>query len=112
MSDLPVPLLDPRDAAVVLSELLARRPAYLPEWGAAEGDLGRAVLEIFTRQMQTLIARLNRAPGKNRLAFLDALGINLIPADAARAPVVFQSIPGGGEGRARYRAGVRGRRHH
>lgn len=43
--------------------------------------------------MQAVITRLNKAPGKNLLAFLDTMGISLIPPEPARAPVVFQPVP-------------------
>jgi hypothetical protein len=42
--------------------------------------------------LQTLIERLNQAPDKNKLAFLDLLGINLLPPQPARAPLVFQAM--------------------
>ena len=37
-----------------------------------------------------IIHRLNQAPEKNKLAFLDLLGLGLVSAQAARAPMVFQ----------------------
>src|SRR5260370_10151053 len=43
--------------------------------------------------MQSVITPLNKAPGKNLLAFLDTMGISLIPPEPARAPVVFQPVP-------------------
>jgi len=36
-----------------------------------------------------ILQRLNQAPAKNKLAFLDLLGLRLVPAQPARAPVVF-----------------------
>lgn len=84
------PILDSRDAAKVFAELLARGPAYVPELKPTEGQPAWALYQIFARYMQVLIERLNQAPDKNRLAFLDTLGIELIPAQPARAPVVFR----------------------
>src|ERR1039457_637991 len=49
--------------------------------------------------MQTTIERLNKAPGKNFLAFLDMMGISLIPPQAARAPVVSKPVPRAANGR-------------
>jgi Baseplate J-like protein len=43
--------------------------------------------------MQAVITRLNKAPGKNLLAFLDTMGISLIAPEPARAPVAFQPVP-------------------
>jgi predicted phage baseplate assembly protein len=51
------------------------------------------MFQVFARDMQTTIQRLNRAPGKNFLAFLDMMGISLIPPQAATAPVVFKPVP-------------------
>jgi hypothetical protein len=93
------PILDPRDAVRVFDELLARRPAYVPEWIPAKEGAAQALLQIFARYMQVVIDRLNQAPDKNLLAFLDVLGISLIPARAARAPVVFEPLPNVIDGR-------------
>jgi hypothetical protein len=80
----------------------------VPEWIPEEGQPGWALLRIFARYMQTVIERLNEVPDKNLLAFLDMLGINLIPAKAARAPVVFTPLPNFGNGHipARTRLGA------
>src|SRR5690606_10864468 len=40
--------------------------------------------------LETILQRLNQAPYKNLLAFLDLLGIQLIPPRPARVPVVFR----------------------
>ena len=93
------PVLDRRDAAGVLTELLARRPAYLPEWLPMPGQGGWALLHILARYAEVIVDRLNQAPDKNMLAFLDMLGISLIPAHPARAPVVFEPLPNAGNGR-------------
>ena len=58
---------------------------------------------MFARYLQTLAERLERAPDKQKLAFLDMLGIGLIPAAAARAPVVFRALPMAGMERCRRR---------
>jgi hypothetical protein len=93
------PILDPRNAVQVFDELLARRPACVPEWIPAKEGPAQALLQIFARYMQAVIDRLNQAPDKNLLAFLDMLGISLIPARAARAPVVFEPLPNAIDGR-------------
>jgi hypothetical protein len=49
--------------------------------------------------MQVMIERLNQAPSKNLLAFLDMMGISLIPSKPARAPVVFRPAPSARDGR-------------
>jgi hypothetical protein len=89
------PILDPRDAEKLLEELLERRPAFLPAWIPAPGSGAWAFLHAYTRMLQVVIDRLNLAPEKNKLAFLDMLGINLVPARGSRAPVVFTPLPDG-----------------
>lgn len=87
------PELDPREAEATVRELLARLPGYVPGWTPSEGQAGHALARIFARYLQTLGERINQAPDKNKLAFLDLLGIDLLPAQAARAPVVFEMQP-------------------
>jgi hypothetical protein len=104
MNELSSPVLDARDAARVYAELLARAPGYVPELNPRAGGPSRALFQIFARYMQAVLDRLNQAPDKNRLAFLDMLGISLIPAQAARAPVVFEVNPASAGGRIEARA--------
>ena len=85
-----LPRLDPRVARQIRDELLARRPAYFPEWLPSENGPDAALVGIVSRYLETLAQRLNLAPEKNRLAFLDRLGIEPIPAQAARAVLVFR----------------------
>ena len=87
------PRLDPRNASDLMDELLALRPAWTPELSPAKGEPAYALLQIFARFMQSSIDRLNQAPDKNLLAFLDTFGISLIPPQPARAPVVFTPVP-------------------
>jgi len=99
----PQPILDPRRAAEIAAQLLARQPGYLEAWRPEPGSPGDGLVRIWSRYVDTLIERLNQAPEKNRLAFLDLAGIDRIPATEARAPVVFtlaegsaaQSLPPG-----------------
>ena len=81
--------LDPRPAQQVVSDLLARRGAFVPEWRPTEAGADAALAQIVARYIQTIAQRLNQAPDKQRLAFFDLLGVKLITAQAARAPVVF-----------------------
>src|SRR5262245_19331805 len=85
-----MPKLDERGAVELVAELLARRPGYAPEWSPSATGLDAALVQIAARFWQAIIQRLNQAPEKNKFAFLDTLGIQLIPAQAARTPVVFR----------------------
>jgi hypothetical protein len=55
---------------------------------------------IFARYLYAIVQRLNQAPEKNKLAFLDQLGLSLVPAQPARAPIVFQVAPTGPDAQA------------
>ncbi|NLX10726.1 MAG: putative baseplate assembly protein, partial [Chloroflexi bacterium] len=84
------PVLDERHAAQLVAALLARRPGYTPDWLPPDQGPDAALLWIAARYAEHILQRLNQAPEKNKLAFLDLLGIQLTPAQAARAPIVFQ----------------------
>ena len=88
------PLLDERTAIEFVEELLGRRGGFIPEWLFSELniDKGRdiAIAQIAARYLQAIVQRLNQAPDKNKLAFLDLMGIDLIAAQGARAPIVFR----------------------
>ena len=90
----PLPLmaqpLDSRQALQIVEDILARAPGYLPSWSPPEEGPDAALVWIVARYLESIFQRLNRAPEKNKLAFLDLLGIELIPAQAARVPVVFE----------------------
>lgn len=94
------PLLEPRRSDEFVASLHERIPAYVPTWRPQEGAAGDALLRIYARFLEALGDRINRAPEKNELAFLDLLGLDLLPAQAARAPVVFTTMPQLGDSRA------------
>lgn len=85
-----LPVLDPRTARRLRDEILARRPAYVPEWLPSADGPDAALTGIAARYLETLLQRLNLAPVKNRMAFFDLLGIDLVPAQAARVPMAFR----------------------
>ncbi len=87
------PTLDSRSASDVMDELLALQPAWTPELAPAKGEPAYALYQIFSRFMQSSIGRLNQAPDKNLLAFLDTFGVEQIPPQPSRAPVVFMPVP-------------------
>ena len=103
------PIVDARNAALVVAELTALQPAYTPELQPAAAGPVWALAQIFGKYVQAVVERLNQAPDKNKLAFLDWMGVNLLPAQAARAPLVFTAIKGTGDGRVpeRTRAGAK-----
>jgi Baseplate J-like protein len=84
------PKIDPRKASDVLRALREMAPHYTKEWSAKDyDDPGVGLLKIFSSIAAGVIDRLNRAPDRNFLAFLDMLGIRLLQARPAHAPVHF-----------------------
>lgn len=100
------PLLDAREARAIADDVKARLPGYVPGWSPAEGGPGDAVIQVYARYLEALARRLNQAPDKNKLAFLDLLGINLLPDQAARAPIVFEAMSHVGDSRVPVRTQV------
>ncbi|MEU2175260.1 putative baseplate assembly protein [Nocardia sp. NPDC019219] len=99
------PLVDARDAAAFVAAMLARRSGYVPEWQPGPDGPDVALTEIVGRYLAAITARLNQIPDKHQLAMLDALGVPLVPARAARALVVFSV--GADTGNIRVPAGTR-----
>jgi uncharacterized phage protein gp47/JayE len=87
------PPVDSRNADDVLQEFWQRSWGYVPEWQPEPGTAGQAIGQVFAQYVYTILQRLNQAPDKNKLAFLDLLGVRLVPASQARAPIVFQLSP-------------------
>jgi len=82
------PRLDDRRYEDLLEELLARVPAHTPEWTPQQtGDPGRTLLELFAWLADTILYRANLIPERQRLAFLQLLGMPLRPARASRGVV-------------------------
>jgi hypothetical protein len=88
-----------RDAG--FDELLRRLlRGYVPGWEPNPGGAAAALLAVYARYLHALEDVIDRAPEKNELAFLDTLGITLLTARAARAPVVLTTLPAAGDVRA------------
>ncbi len=82
------PRLDDRRFDDLVEELLARVPAHTPEWAPQQsGDPGRTLLELFAWLADTILYRANLIPERQRLAFLQLLGMPMQPARAARGLV-------------------------
>jgi predicted phage baseplate assembly protein len=88
------PILDPRRADELLADLYRRRAGYVPTFEPTPGGPGAALLRIAADQLAALVERLDQAPDKRGLALLDLVGVGLVPARPARAPVVFSATPG------------------
>jgi hypothetical protein len=96
MADAPIiaaPVIDGRGRAAIVADLLAHAPGYVPEWQAAAGSPGYALLAILARDIEIQAAAENGMPDRARLAFLSTLGDSLLSAQPAATPLVFQLMP-------------------
>ncbi|MDQ2976073.1 MAG: putative baseplate assembly protein [Acidobacteriota bacterium] len=91
----PIARLDDRDVEQIVKDLVARRLGYVSGWLPKSKGTDAAIAGIAARYLYAVIQRLNQSPEKNKLAFFDLLGLSLVPAQAARAPIVFQLAPDG-----------------
>jgi len=87
------PVLDARSAQDFYAELTALQPAFAPELPPAPSGTTAALMQVVARFSAIVAQRLNQAPDLDKLGFLDMLGISLIPAQPARAPLVFTPLP-------------------
>jgi hypothetical protein len=73
-----------------VEELRVYVPYYVPQLDVSDDkEVAVALLKLFAHTFKLVIDRLNRVPEKNFIAFLDMLGIKLLPALPARAPLSF-----------------------
>jgi Baseplate J-like protein len=93
------PQIEPAGADALLAILRERVGAYVPSWQPGSGP-GGALLVVYARMLAALAQRIDRAPDKNELAFLDLLGLELLAAQPARAPLLLTAAPALGDGRA------------
>ncbi len=70
----------------------ARVPAWQPQ--PTDPDAGTALVRIFGRMVALVSDRLNRAPEKNFLTFLDLIGTQLRPPQPSRVPLTFELAVG------------------
>ena len=82
----PPPLLDSRTLQDILAQLREAAAVDVPEWTPPpEGDAGTMLQRIFARLLELALQRLNQVPEKNLLAFLDTMGVSLLPPSAAHS---------------------------
>lgn len=76
---------------MIEEEIKKRAKSYTPEWryDADEPDIGAAAAKVFARMMERSEKKLSQLPRKNRIAFLNSLGADLLPAVRAEGYVTF-----------------------
>ncbi|MGI5132201.1 putative baseplate assembly protein [Pseudonocardia sp. CA-107938] len=88
------PPVDRRDRAALAAQTAALATAY-SGWQPAPGDVGGALVEVFAGFAEQLVDRINRAPDRNYLAFLNLIGTEPAPPLPARVPLTFTLAEGG-----------------
>lgn len=89
------PKIDRRSFTDLLKQSQALAPFYTPQWiPGQQGELGQALLNIYLHMQEQILSRLNRVPDKNFVAFLDMMGMKLLPAQSAQAAVTFTLAKG------------------
>jgi Baseplate J-like protein len=93
---LQLPVLDDRNFEQLLEEARRRIPIYTPEWTnfAVESDPGITIVQLFAFLTESLLYRANRIPDRNRLKFLQLLGISLQPAAPADGLIAIHNERG------------------
>lgn len=91
---LPVPNLDDRTFAELVSQARQRVVETCPTWtDLSASDPGTTLVEVFAFLTETLLFRLNRLPEKAYVEFLRLLGVKLHPPAAASAVLRFERGP-------------------
>ena len=87
--------LDDRTFQEIKEEAIALIPRYCPEWtNHNDSDPGITLIELFAWMTEMTMYRLNKVPAKTYLAMLELMGLDLTPAQSARAVVEFHIMDG------------------
>jgi hypothetical protein len=79
----------------LVREALARVPSHTPEWtNLNDSDPGVTLVQLFSFVAEAVGYRADLIPERNRLKFLQLLGVPLRPAAAARGLVAFRNDRG------------------
>lgn len=90
-----VPRIDNLSYEMLRSEALARIPVHTPEWtNFNRSDPGVTIIDLFAFMTDNLLYRSNLIPERNRLKFLQLLGIPLQAATAAQGLVAYSNPRG------------------
>jgi hypothetical protein len=95
------PVLDDRTSEEIYQQTLELARTYCPELtihdeaGYFDPDNpGLVLLKLFSKMTEMLIVQLNKIPDKQRLAFFNFAGIDLIPARPSEVPLTFYLTEG------------------
>ena len=88
---LPDIQLDDRRFDDLVAELRRRIPAYTPEWtDHNDSDPGIALIQLFAWLEETALWRLNRAPDKSFVKFIELVGQGLLQPAPAKTELTFK----------------------
>lgn len=88
----PIALLNYRQ---LVRETLERVPSHTPEWtNLNDSDPGVTLVQLFAFLTEALSYRANLIPERNRLKFLQLLGVPMRPAQPAQGLVAFSNPKG------------------
>lgn len=90
-----VPSLSDRDFSDIVQEGLARIAVHNPEWtNFNDSDPGVTIIQVFAFMTESILYRANQIPERNRLKFLQLLGVPLAPAATAQGFVTLANERG------------------
>lgn len=93
-----VPEICKLNTDTTMKEVRKKAPFYVPEWDTEdERDFGIVLSNLFSGMVDSISSRLNEAPKKHFLSFLEMVNTSLIPASPARAPLTFILSDGASE---------------
>jgi predicted phage baseplate assembly protein len=87
---LPAPNLDDRRFQDIVDDAKRLIPKYCPEWTNHNlSDPGVALIELFAWMTDMFLYRLNQVPDRLYVKFLDLVGVELFPPQAAATDLTF-----------------------
>jgi hypothetical protein len=92
---LETPSIDDRSYQQLVDDSLARIPNHTPEWtNFNASDPGVTLIQVFAFLTESLLYRTKLIPERNRLKFLQLLGVPLQPASSARGLITITNERG------------------
>ncbi len=92
--------LDHRSLREIIDEIKEKAASYMPEWRMDEDnpDIGTAVALVFANMFAKTVKNFNKVPIKNKIAFYNLLGAELLPTVPStgyvRFSLVNEDVPG------------------
>jgi len=86
------PKIDPRSYEDVVQKTEALVEGAGLGWIPGDPDAASALIRVFGRMVQHLVERLNQVPEKHFAAFLNLLGAEPRPPEAAQVPLTFHLV--------------------